>query len=215
MSLQILIVDDHGVVRKGMRALLTGEKDWAICAEASNGNEALEKAAELQPDVAILDISMPEMNGIEATRRIRTLSPNTQILILSMHDSELLLSESIKAGAHGYVLKEDADTCLLPALNALRKRKVYYSPGVKPRSARQPNGNAVDAAALAAFRPLTSREREIIQLIAKGRRNKEIADSLQIAVKTVEAHRYRLMHKLGLHSVAELVHYAIHNKLTA
>jgi DNA-binding NarL/FixJ family response regulator len=215
MSLQILIADDHGVVRKGIFALLQCEKTWSVCDEAVNGSDAVEKAEKYQPDIAIMDITMPEMNGIEATRRILTIAPDTRVLILTMHESELLLNESIKAGARGYILKEDAHIVLIPAIKALAANKSFFSPRIAALAALSRDAAHPQSEAFPSLRHLTPREREIIQLVAEGRKNKDIAKSLHVAIKTVEAHRWRLMQKLGVHSVAELVHYAIRNKLTA
>ena len=216
MALHILIADDHGVVRKGLRALLESTKGWKVCAEATNGRSAVEQAEKFRPDIAILDISMPQLNGVEAARRIREITPQTEVLILSMHESDLLLRESLRVGAKGYLLKEDADDYLLPAVDALRQHKEYFSPKV---------ANAVAAERLYLSRKngedgepvsrLTSREREVLQLLTEGKSNKQAATILAISVKTVESHRTRIMLKLGLHSITDLVRYAIRNKIIA
>jgi DNA-binding NarL/FixJ family response regulator len=216
MLLQILIADDHGVVRKGLRTLLESARGFKVCAEATNGRRAVEQTGACKPDIAILDISMPELNGVEATRQIRQLYPQTEVLILSMHESDVLLHESLKAGAKGYLLKEDADEYLLLAVDALRQHKQYFSPKI----ARAIAGNGSATLPLAAHRGvplnrLTSREREVIQLLAEGKSNKEVATTLGISVKTVEAHRTRIMLKLGVHSITGLVRYAIRNKIIA
>lgn len=214
MKLRVLIADDHGVVRRGLRALLERSRECEICGEATNGREAVEKAKLLRPDIAILDITMPALNGIEATRQIRKVSPHTQVLILSVHDADVLLREVLDAGAEGYVLKEDADDDLLTAMSALRRRNRYFSP-------RIPGSGSVDAASLDSRRSrsggrpahLTPREREVAQLVAEGKSNKEVATLLAISSKTVETHRANVMIKLNLHSLTELIRYAIRNGL--
>jgi len=203
--LRILIADDHSVVRAGLRALLESRPGWEVCAEAVDGRDALDKATKLKPNVAILDIGMPLLNGVEATRRIRASSPNTEILILTMHESDDLVQQVVEAGARGYILKDDADRVLLAAIDAVRHHKPYFSTRV---SAVDPS----DSSSTSRQR-LTPREREILQLLAEGKANKEVASLLGISVNTAEAHRANIMVKLNLHSLAELVHYAIRNNI--
>jgi len=208
--LRILVADDHQVVRTGLRALLESKAGWQVCAEAANGREAVEKAGELQPDVAILDIGMPLLNGVDATRQIRKVSPLTEILILTMHDSEHMIQGVLDAGAHGYILKDDADRNLLAAVESLRKHKPYLSLRVSATAAAaQPSTDGIERPA----RRLTPREREIVQLLAEGKSNKEIATYLNISVKTAETHRANIMLKMNFHSVTELVRYAVKNKI--
>jgi len=208
--LRILVADDHQVVRTGLRALLESKAGWQVCAEAANGREAVEKAGELQPDVAILDIGMPLLNGVDATRQIRKVSPLTEILILTMHDSEHMIQSVLDAGAHGYILKDDADRNLLAAVESLRKHKPYLSSRVSAAAAMtQPSTDGIERPA----RRLTPREREIVQLLAEGKSNKEIATYLNISVKTAETHRANIMLKMNFHSVTELVRYAVKNKI--
>jgi DNA-binding NarL/FixJ family response regulator len=213
MSIQILIADDHGVVRKGLQTLLESSRGCKVCAEATNGRRAVEQTAALRPDIAILDISMPDLNGVEAARQIRRFYPQTEVLILTMHESDVLLNESLKAGAKGYLLKEDADDYLLSAIEALRQHKQYFSP--KIARAMTGDGTSLPPAAHRGIplSRLTSREREVIQLLAEGRSNKEVSATLGISVKTVEAHRTRIMLKLGVHSITGIVRYAIRNKI--
>jgi DNA-binding NarL/FixJ family response regulator len=209
MPVSILIVDDHPVVRKGLRALVESRRGWRVCAEAANGREAVTKARAEKPDVAIVDIGMPGLGGIEATRQIRKVSPETEVLILSAHGSEKLARELLDAGARGYLLKEDADVNLLEAIDALRRRTAFYSPKIAAwvaRDERRAPGKAPRGV-------LTPRQRETIQLLAEGKSNKEVAATLGISVKTVEAHRANIMLKLNIHSVTELVHYAIRNDI--
>jgi DNA-binding NarL/FixJ family response regulator len=214
MPLQILIADDHGVVRKGLRILLETNSNWTICAEANNGRKAVEEAVKCQPDIAILDISMPDLNGVEATRQIRQACPNTEVLILTMHESDVLLRESLNAGAKGYLLKEDADDYLHSAIEALRKHKTYFSPKITKAMSGERFSLSVDEADRdVPLNRLTSREKEVTQLLTEGKSNKEVATILRISVKTVEAHRTRIMLKLGIHSITGLVRYAIRNKI--
>jgi DNA-binding NarL/FixJ family response regulator len=206
---RILIADDHGVVRKGLRALLDSRRGWKVCAEAGNGREAIEKAKALKPDVAIVDIGMPGLGGVEATRQIRKASPNTEVLILSAHGSERLVREVLEAGASGYLLKEDADHNLFAAVDALRRHTPFFTSKIAEWVARDRRG----ARAKKARSALTARQRETIQLLAEGKTNKEVAAILNISVKTVETHRANIMLKLNLHSVTDLVHYAIRNEI--
>src|SRR5437867_5372538 len=186
MRVRILLADDHQVVRTGLRALLESKAGWQVCAEAANGREAVEKAGQLKPDVAVLDIGMPLLNGVEATRQIRKVSPHTEVLILTMHDSEVLVQEVLEAGATGYILKDDADRNLLAAVDSLRRHKPYLSSRVSVAAAAgQSDTDGIERPA----RRLTPREREIVQLLAEGKSNKEIATYLNISVKTAETHR--------------------------
>jgi DNA-binding NarL/FixJ family response regulator len=210
MPLRILVADDHHVVRTGLRTLLETKRGWQVCAEAANGREAVEKAGKLKPDVAVLDIGMPLLNGIEATRQIRKVSPETEILILTMHDSEVMIQGVLEAGARGYILKDDADRNLLAAVEALRHHKPYLSPRV---TAAAPNTALPAEGPMAGRRRLTPREREILQLLAEGKGNKEIAEFLSISVKTAETHRANIMLKLNFHSITELVRYAVRNQI--
>jgi DNA-binding NarL/FixJ family response regulator len=212
LPVRILVADDHHVVRTGLRSLLESRNGWQVCAEAANGREAVEKSGELKPDVAVLDIGMPLLNGVEATRQIRKLSPQTEILILTMHDSELLVHEVLEAGARGYILKDDADRNLIAAVDALRRHKPFFSSRVSrlgSKAALRP-GASPDPSSRSR---LTPREREILQLLAEGKSNKEIAVLLGISVKTAETHRANIMLKLDFHSITELVRYAVRNKI--
>src|SRR5208283_1849480 len=170
-SLRILIADDHSVVRAGLRTLLESRPGWEVCAESSDGRDAVEKATKLQPDVAVLDIGMPLLNGVEATRRIRAASPNTEILILTMHESDDLVQQVVEAGARGYILKDEADKVLLGAVEAVRQHKPYFS--LRVSSAAEVD--SADSSKSPRSR-LTPREREILQLLAEGKSNKEVAN---------------------------------------
>lgn len=209
-SVRILLADDHEIVRHGLRRLLEAQAGWSICGEAESGREAVEKTRQLKPDVVILDHSMPELSGAEAARQILKALPQTEIVILTMHDSEQLLREVLEVGVHGYVLKSDAMDDLVAAVQALVGHRRFLSPGA---SGLAVEGFLHGTAGVEATDRLTPRENEIVQLLTKGKSNKEVASALSISVKTVEAHRANIMHKLDLSSFAELVHYAIRNKI--
>jgi DNA-binding NarL/FixJ family response regulator len=206
--IRILIADDHHVVRSGLRNILEAQSEWQVVAEASDGKEAVEKAAETRPDIAIIDYSLPLINGIEATRQIRSRLPKTEVLIFTMHDSETLIQELLKAGARGYLLKTDARQHLIDAIKSLAVHEPFFTA-------------KVSEALLDSFlaRPhregstVTTRERGVVQLIAEGYTNKQIANLLNISLKTVETHRAAIMRKLNLSSSAALVRYAIRNKI--
>ena len=211
MSLRILVVDDHAVVRRGVRSLLESHEGWEVCGEATSGRDAVEQSRRLRPDVVVMDLSLPELNGLDATRQIIKDAPETEVLVLTMHQSEELARDVLQAGARGYVLKSDADENLIAAVESLRQHKPFLTPAVTEfvldgyiRDGADPN---------AARAGVTAREREIIQLIAEGKSNKKAASELSISVKTIEAHRANIMRKLHLNSVSDLVRYAIRNKI--
>jgi DNA-binding NarL/FixJ family response regulator len=213
-ALRILIADDHEVVRAGVRSLLEGQPDCEICGEAVTGRQVVALAQQLKPDIAIMDITMPELNGLEATRQIRKVAPTVQVLILSVHESEELVREILDAGAHGYVLKSDAGRELAAAIHALRKHETFFTSRVAQIALRayrnkKPAGDAPPSS----DGTLTPREREVLQLLGEGKSNKEAATALGISVATVETHRANIMHKLGAHSIAGLVHYAVRHKI--
>jgi len=209
-GLRILIADDHEVARQGIRALLESHPGWEVCAEAKDGREAVELANNSKPDIALLDIGMPNLNGLDAARQILAMSPAIRILILTMHDAEQVVREVLAAGARGFVLKSDAARDLDAAVDALQHRRTFFTTRVTQmvlngylhqEKERQPLAKAV----------LTPREREVIQLLAEGKTSKEVAVALKLSVKTAETHRTNLMRKLDLHSVADLTLYAIRN----
>jgi DNA-binding NarL/FixJ family response regulator len=212
---RILLVNDHHVVRRGVAGVIGDARpEWEVCGEASTGREAVAAAARLRPDIVVMDISMPDMNGLEATREILKNNPGTEVLILSVHESEQMVHGILSAGARGYLLKQDAGTDLIAALEALRQHKLYFTPRVSELVLGGYLGHAAgEAPADAPFSRLTAREFQIVQLVAESKSNKEVANILNISVKTVEAHRAHIMEKLGLHSVAELVRYAIRNNI--
>jgi DNA-binding NarL/FixJ family response regulator len=212
---RILIADDHDVVRTGLRTLLEAQPGWEICAEAVNGREAVAKVKQLRPDVGLLDLTMPDLNGLEATRQILKAVPTTEVLILTMHESEQTIREVLHAGARGYVLKSDAVRILVAAVEALSQHKQFFTPRVAEMVLGGYLTNTGRAAGFQPSRnPLTAREREIVQLLAEGKINKQVASDLNISVNTVEAHRSNVMHKLGLRSLGDLVRYAIRNQIT-
>ena len=206
--IKILLADDHALVRHGFRMILAAQPDMEIAGEAGNGREAVELAQKLKPDVVVMDVAMPELNGIEATRRLIELSPRTRVLALSMHKDAVYVREILRAGARGYLLKDSADADLIAAVRAVAKGEGYLSPGVSDAVLSDYRRHVTDPLDL-----LTSREREVLQLIAEGKTNKEIATSLNLSVYTIEAHRGRLMEKLNLHSTGELVRFAVRSGL--
>jgi DNA-binding NarL/FixJ family response regulator len=210
-TVSILVADDHDIVREGLKTLLQSQPKWKICDEASTGREAVEKARQHKPDIIVLDFSMPELNGLEATRQIRRILPHTEVLILTMHDSEQLAKEVLQAGARGYLLKTHAKKQLVPAVAALAEHQPYFDSKVSSLML-DAFLNPAKAAAESTDR-LTSREREIVQLIAEGRTSKEVAATLGLSAKTVEAHRANIMNKLDLRSTPQLVLYAVRNRI--
>ena len=208
--IKILIADDHIVVRLGLRALLGARSDFIICGEASNGRDAVELALALKPDVVVLDVSLPVLNGIDATRQIRKGTPETEVLIFTRHNDEETVRAAMAAGARGYVLRSESDEQIIKAINTLAQHQVFYSSQVFDiRLDPAADHSNVGMAPIA----LTAREREVVQLIAEGNSNKMVAKTLTISVKTVETHRASAMHKLNIHSTADLVRYAVRKKL--
>ena len=214
--LRILIADDHELARRGIRALLENHPGWEVCAEAKDGRDAVELAVTAKPHLVLLDIGMPNLNGLEAARQILAATPGIAILILTMHDSDNVVREVLRAGARGYVLKSDAGRDLVAAVEALQKQRTFFTTrvsqmvldGFLERERRDSSGEVqVDYSG----DQLTSREREVIQLLAEGRTSKEVAVELNLSVKTAETHRTNLMRKLDLHSVADLTRYAVRN----
>jgi DNA-binding NarL/FixJ family response regulator len=209
-KLRILVADDHDLVRRGIRGLLCARRGWRVIGEAANGREAVEKASKLKPDVAIVDISMPELDGLQATRQIREAIPNTKVVVLTMHESDQMVRRVLDAGARGYVLKSDIATHLVKAVKDVSAGKLFLTPRVSDIVLKGflKTGNQPDPTAHLRARP-TPRELEIIRLLAVGKPNKKIAAELGITLRTVETHRAKIMLKLGLHSLAEIIHYAL------
>ncbi len=206
MSIRILIVDDHGVLRAGLRALLSAEPDLEVVDEAATGHEALRLADELRPEVVLLDISIPDISGIEVTRQLKEILPETRVLILTVHEDESLLQESIRAGAMGYIIKRAVESELIDAIRAVWRGDLYVHPAMtralfKDISPPSPSNDPP-------VESLTPREVEVLCLIAQGYSNRQIAEALSISIRTVESHRANLMGKLNLRSRVELVRYA-------
>jgi two-component system response regulator NreC len=206
MPIRILIADDHGVIRAGLRALLDGVPEMAVIGEASDGSEALAKTMELKPDILLMDLSMPHMGGIEATRHLTQSESATRVLILTVHEDESLLKEVIRAGAAGYIVKRAAQEDLLHAIRVVSRGDLYVHPSMTRALFTEPAPNA--AQKTSEVEPLTTREIEVLQLLAKGNTNRQIAEQLRLSQRTVEGHRANLSGKLGLHSRVELVEYA-------
>jgi DNA-binding NarL/FixJ family response regulator len=210
-TFRILIADDHEIVRHGIRALLDGHVGWEVCGEATDGREAVEKAVQLRPDVVLLDVGMPNLNGLDAARQILIACPRARILVLTMHESEQIVREVLEVGARGFLLKSDAARDLVAAVEALQRRTTFFTSSVAEivlngylnrRSDERPVKDR-----------LTAREREVVQLLAEGKTSKEVAVALNLSVKTAETHRTNVMRKLDLHSVADLVRYAVRNNI--
>jgi DNA-binding NarL/FixJ family response regulator len=213
-SVRILAADDHDILRRGLKQLLTSRPGWEVCGEAKTGREAVALAEQLKPDIVVMDVSMPDLNGLEAARRIHKALPRTGIIMLTLHFSDQLVKDIVESGARAYVMKSDADRDLVHAVEALCSNRTFFTARAadmllnefsernSPVQPQPPNQNR-----------LTSREREIVQLLAEGKSSKEVAVALGISVKTAETHRANIMRKLQLHSVSELVRYAIKNQI--
>lgn len=207
---RVLIADDHDIVRRGLRSVVESRPGWEVVAEASDGREALNLVVSLKPDIAIIDYSIPLMNGAQLTHRIRAESPETQVLIFTMHESEAVVREVLTAGARGFLLKSDADKLLYAALDALARRKPFFTGQVSEALLTLYLSQPADTAE---FGLLTPREKEVIQLIAEGNSSRAVGTILNISTKTAEAHRASAMGKLQINSTASLVRYAIRNKM--
>jgi DNA-binding NarL/FixJ family response regulator len=217
---RILLADDHEVVRAGLRALLEEQSGWEVVAEAVDGRDAVEKASKLKPDAVVIDIAMPSLNGLEAVRQIVKAVPNAKVLVLTMYDSDPLIQQVLQAGARGYLLKSDAGRDLVSAIEALRRNKTFFTPKVSQMVLegyldKNPKDKDKEPESEAESLRLTSRQREIVQLLAEGKSSKEVAAVLGLSVKTAETHRANIMRKLDCHSVTELVRYAIRNHIIA
>jgi two-component system, NarL family, response regulator NreC len=207
--LRITLSDDHTIVRHGLRKILEGPGDWEVVAEAGDGRDAVKKAIEHAPDVAVLDIGMPLLNGIEATRQIVKRAPGVNVLILSMHADEAYITQALQAGAKGYLLKDSADTDLIRAVADVAAGRSFFSPAVAKVMLDDYVRHLANKGIVDRYQALSEREREVFQLIAEGHSNKEMADLLSISPATVETHRARILQKLDLHSTAEVVLYAV------
>jgi DNA-binding NarL/FixJ family response regulator len=207
-AIKVLLADDHTIVRQGLKLILAAQPDFEVVGEAANGREAAELAEKLRPDIVLMDVQMPELNGIESTRRMVAANSRIRVLVLSMHKEALYVREVLKAGARGYILKDAIDTELLNAMRSVARGDGYISPGVSGAlltDYREQSSNPLDT--------LSTREREVLQLIAEGKTNKEVATKLNLSVYTIDSHRGKIMEKLNLHSAGELVRFAMKNGL--
>jgi two-component system response regulator NreC len=210
MPLRVLIADDHGVLRAGLRALLRTEESLQVVDEAADGDTALRLASRLRPDIVLLDLSMPGPGGIEVTRKLKEMLPATHVLILTVHEDETLMREALEAGASGYIIKRAVESELISAIHAVSRGEIYVHPAMTKWLLKEPAPVAPKKRDPAA---LTPREIEVLRLIVQGHTNSQIAEVLRLSVRTVESHRANLMGKLGLQSRVELVRYAVKNKL--
>jgi DNA-binding NarL/FixJ family response regulator len=208
-AIRILLADDHNIMRRGLRLLLERQPGFEVVAEAADGREAAERAEATHPDIAVLDIAMPNMSGIEAAQRILALLPQAAIVILSMHSDESYVLRALKAGAKGYLLKDSAESDLIEAIKAVSEGKAFFSPEISKILVEDYVRDMRKRGAEDSYELLTSREREILHLLAEGKSNKDIATLLDLSLYTVETHRRNLQDKLNLHSLAELILYAV------
>ena len=215
MKLRILLADDHEIVRRGVCALLQNHEGWEVCGEASDGRQALEMAKQLKPDVVILDIGMPHLNGLDITRQLLQYDPQFKIIVLTITDADQVIREALDAGARGFVLKSDAARDLVSAVEALQSKRMFFTPRVNDLVLQGflDKGHSVSRNEPPNLPILTVREREVTQLLAEGKSSKEVASFLNLSTKTVETHRSNIMRKLGLHSIRDLVVYAIKNNI--
>jgi len=203
------LADDHTVMRNGLRLLLERQGDLTVMGEAADGRQAVDMAAAGNPDVVVMDIAMPQLNGVEATRQIVNRNPNTAIVILSMHSDESYVIRSLKAGARAYLLKDSAEADLISAIHAIIEGKSFFSPGIRRLLKEDYMRELADMGAEDTYELLTTREREVLQLVAEGKSNKEVANLLNLSLYTVETHRTHILQKLNLHSVPELILYSV------
>jgi DNA-binding NarL/FixJ family response regulator len=214
VSIKIILADDHQIVRQGLRMLLASEPDMMVVGESDNGRDTVKLTQALDPDVIIMDISMPDLNGIDATRQIVAINSRVKIIALSMHSDSLFVLNMLRSGAWGYLLKDCALEELVKAIRTVMREKTYISPGVSDILIKDFVHNLADEPC-SAYTLLTPREREVLQLMAEGRNTLQIANTLCLSSKTVEAHRKQIMNKVGIHNVAELTKYAIRQGLTS
>ena len=211
--MRILLADDHTLVRQGLRRILEEQPDWQVVAETGNGRDAVRLAADLQPDVVILDIGMPQLNGLEAARQIARRLPSARVLVLSMHADEVHITKAVEAGASGYLVKDSADSELVKAVTAVAHGMSYFSPAAAAVLLDEYRKSRAGRGATDRYELLSDREREVLQLMAEGHSNKSIAGILGVSPATVETHRAHVLEKLDLHSVAEVVLYAVRRGL--
>jgi two-component system response regulator NreC len=208
-AIRILLADDHTLVREGLRKIIEAQSGWTVVAEAADGREAVRQTLDLKPDLVVMDLAMPQLGGVDAIQQIVRRLPATRILVLSMHADEVYVTRALRAGAHGYLLKDSAGTDLLKAVAALVQHKSFFSPAVSRVMLDDYMRQLADRGISDRYDTLSEREREVFQLIAEGRANKEIADILHVSPSTIETHRARIMDKLDVHSAVEIVLYAV------
>src|SRR5258706_8414092 len=215
MKLRILIADEHELVRRGLCTLLQSHEGWEICGEANDGREAVEKAKQVKPDVVILDVGMPNLNGLAAARQLIQQNPQQKVIVLTITDSDQVIREALDAGARGFVLKSDAARDLVSAVEALQNNRMFFTPRVNDlvMAGFLDKGHTIARNEPPDLPILTAREREVTQLLAEGKSSKEVASLLNLSTKTVETHRSNIMRKLSLHSIRDLVVYAIKNNI--
>jgi DNA-binding NarL/FixJ family response regulator len=213
MKTRILLADDHAVVRKGLRFLLESEPDLEVVGEAADGTQAVEMAAELEPNVIVMDIGMPRLNGIDATTQIVRAHPHTAVVILSVHSDETYLVRTLSAGAKGYLLKDSAEEDLVRAIRSVSEGKPFFSPAISKTLLDDYVRMLQQSGVSDSYELLTDREKQVLQLLAQGKTNKDVATLLDLSPYTVETHRTRIMQKLNLHNTAEIVLYAVRKKL--
>ena len=213
-NIRVLLADDHTIVRQGLRALLDSQEDIEVVGEAENGRQAFEKTKQIVPDIVVLDITMPNLNGIEATRQIKKLNPEIKVIVLTVHDNEEYVHQVLQAGASGYLLKESAVSDLVSAINAVKKGDIFLSPTISKVVVKDYIRHTDrESRAFDSLDVLTSREREVLQLIAEGHTNREVARLLKLSVKTVDVHRAHIKEKLHIHDTAGLIKYSIRKGL--
>jgi two-component system response regulator NreC len=213
--LRILLGDDHGIVRRGMRALLDAEADMDVVGEGADGHEVLRLCDQLKPDVLVVDIAMPKLNGIDVAERALKHHPALRVLFLSMYSDESYVLRALSAGARGYLLKDDTEQELVPALRAVEQGRPFFSPSISAMLLTDYMRHLQQRGQEDSYSLLTDREKEVLQLLAEGRTNKEVAALLDVGVSTIETHRANLMQKLGLHNTAEIVLYAVRKSLVS
>ena len=215
MKLRILLADDHELIRRGLCALLQKREGWEVCGEASDGRQTIEMAKQLKPDVVIVDIGMPHLNGLDTTRQLLQYDPNFKVIVLTITDSDQVIREALDAGARGFVLKSDAARDLVAAVEALQNKRMFFTPRVNDLvlAGFLEKGHALSRNEAPDLPTLTAREREVTQLLAEGKTSKEVAVLLNLSTKTVETYRSNIMRKLNLHSIRDLVVYAIKNNI--
>lgn len=214
-AIRILLADDHSIVRRGLKAALEEDTTLHVVGEAANGREAVQLAEQLTPDIAILDIAMPQLNGIDAAAQIQKASPVTKVIILSVHSDESYVLRALTSGARGYLLKDSAETEVVSAVHAIHQGNSWFSPAIAKTLLEEHVRYLRKRGLEDSYDLLTDREKQVLQLLAEGRSNKEVANLLQLGLSTVETHRMNLMQKLNLHSTAEIVLYAVRKRLVS